>query len=346
MIATATGGTLARRRCRSAAIDGFAIDSRTLQPGDLFFAIVAARDGHEFVADAIARGAAGAVVVARLRVAADRAVRPIAGRDRGRRHDAALQDLGAVRAARIGGNGRRHHRQRRQDDDQGNDRDVPRRVGIAVVKNNGNLNNHLGLPLSLLELRHGADIAVMELGMNHAGEIRLLVGIAEPDVRVWTNVGDAHLGYFASRDAIADAKAEILEDAHGRRRAGLQRRRSARDGAHRRLRRPRDHVRRRRADGRRARRRRSRTSASTARGFGCARRHGDGRRARAAARPRQPVERARGGRGGARARACRSPRSPSARRTLAPVAASRRSRAARRTASRSSTTPTTRARRR
>jgi UDP-N-acetylmuramoyl-tripeptide--D-alanyl-D-alanine ligase len=53
----------------------------------------------------------------------------------------------------------------------------------------------------------------MELGMNHAGEIRLLVGLAEPEVRVWTNVGDAHLGHFASQDAIADAKGEILESA-------------------------------------------------------------------------------------------------------------------------------------
>ena len=49
--------------------------------------------------------------------------------------------------------------------------------------------------------------------MNHPGEIRTLVGIAEPDVRVWTNVGDAHIGFFASADAIADAKAEILEGA-------------------------------------------------------------------------------------------------------------------------------------
>ena len=53
----------------------------------------------------------------------------------------------------------------------------------------------------------------MELGMNHAGEISTLVAIAEPDVRVWTNVGDAHIGFFASPDAIADAKAEILERA-------------------------------------------------------------------------------------------------------------------------------------
>jgi UDP-N-acetylmuramoyl-tripeptide--D-alanyl-D-alanine ligase len=81
------------------------------------------------------------------------------------------------------------------------------------VKNTGNLNNHLGLPLSLLELRHGADVAVMELGMNHAGEIRTLVGVATPEVRVWTNVGEAHIGYFGSTAAIADAKGEILEAA-------------------------------------------------------------------------------------------------------------------------------------
>jgi len=84
---------------------------------------------------------------------------------------------------------------------------------LRVVKNKGNLNNHIGLPLSLMQLRSGPDAAVMELGMNHPGEIRTLVQIARPDVRVWTNVGDAHLGFFQSPDAIADAKAEILEEA-------------------------------------------------------------------------------------------------------------------------------------
>jgi UDP-N-acetylmuramoyl-tripeptide--D-alanyl-D-alanine ligase len=82
-----------------------------------------------------------------------------------------------------------------------------------VVKNKGNLNNHIGLPLSLMQLRTRPDVAVMELGMNHAGEISRLVEIAEPDIRVWTNVGDAHLGFFASPDAIADAKSEILQRA-------------------------------------------------------------------------------------------------------------------------------------
>jgi UDP-N-acetylmuramoyl-tripeptide--D-alanyl-D-alanine ligase len=87
------------------------------------------------------------------------------------------------------------------------------RAKYRVFRNKGNFNNHIGLPLSLIELRACPEVAVVELGMNHPGEVRTLVDIAEPDVRVWTNVGDAHLGFFASADEIADAKAEILEDA-------------------------------------------------------------------------------------------------------------------------------------
>ena len=85
----------------------------------------------------------------------------------------------------------------------------------TVYRNPGNLNNHIGVPLTLIELRSRPDVAVVELGMNHAGEISRLVEVAEPDVRVWTNVGDAHVGHFASVEAIADAKAEILERATG-----------------------------------------------------------------------------------------------------------------------------------
>jgi UDP-N-acetylmuramoyl-tripeptide--D-alanyl-D-alanine ligase len=82
-----------------------------------------------------------------------------------------------------------------------------------VIRNRGNFNNHIGLPLSLIDLRQRPEIAVVELGMNHTGEISTLVRIAEPDVRVWTNVGEAHLGSFGSVEEIADAKAEILEGA-------------------------------------------------------------------------------------------------------------------------------------
>ena len=100
--------------------------------------------------------------------------------------------------------------------------------------------------------------------MNHAGEIRRLVELAEPDVRVWTNVGDAHIGHFGSADAIADAKAEILEGAGPATLRRRQRRRPARDGARRGIRRPHRHLRprqRRPTSARRA----SRTAVSTAR---------------------------------------------------------------------------------
>jgi UDP-N-acetylmuramoyl-tripeptide--D-alanyl-D-alanine ligase len=230
MVAASTGGSLVSGRA-DRAFDGFSIDSRTVQPGDLFFAIVAARDGHAFVGDAIAGGARGAVVgpgflvrepLRPANVAAAEAV----GQATPLHSDAdpepvliqvadttrALQDLGqfvrresgATVIAITGSAGKTTTKEAIATLLSGRYR---------VTKNRGNLNNHLGLPLSLLELRHGADVAVMELGMNHAGEIRRLVEIAEPEVRVWTNVGDAHIGYFASRDAIADAKAEILEHA-------------------------------------------------------------------------------------------------------------------------------------
>ncbi len=215
-IATATGGRIAHGHAQQ-AIGPISIDSRTVGAGDFFVAIRGDRfDGHRFVTDAIARGAIGALVdnAAALALPQDGAggggVVPIVieAADTTR----ALQDVA---------------------------RDVRRRSGAKVVaitgstgktttkeiaaeflstryrvfRNKGNFNNHIGLPLSLLELRAGPEVAVVELGMNHPGEIRTLVGIAEPEVRAWTNVGDAHLGFFGSSDEIADAKAEILEGA-------------------------------------------------------------------------------------------------------------------------------------
>ena len=192
-------------------VTGFSIDSRTLTTGDLFFAIAAARDGHEFVGAASRRRAAG-VVVNRPVVMPDESdsfVIEVADTTR------ALQDLaryvrresGATVVAITGSAGKTTTKDV-----------IAALLGGAhrVVKNQGNLNNHLGLPLSLLELRHGAEVAVMELGMNHAGEIRVLVDVATPEVRVWTNVGEAHIGHFGSADGIADAKAEILEHAEAR----------------------------------------------------------------------------------------------------------------------------------
>jgi UDP-N-acetylmuramoyl-tripeptide--D-alanyl-D-alanine ligase len=192
----------------SASIDRISIDSRTTEPGDLFVAIAGERlDGHRFVGEAVTRGAAGAVIHRPLEAGAAPGL-VIEVEDTTR----ALQDLardvrrrsGTTVVAITGSAGKTTTKEVAA-------RFLARR--FEVFRNTGNLNNHIGLPLSLLELRRRPRIAVVELGMNHAGEIRTLVRTAEPEVRVWTNVGDAHLGFFESAEAVADAKAEILEEA-------------------------------------------------------------------------------------------------------------------------------------
>jgi UDP-N-acetylmuramoyl-tripeptide--D-alanyl-D-alanine ligase len=185
------------------------IDSRTLRRGDLFFAIRGPRfDGHDFAADAVAKGAAGVVVSDAHSAARLSGVPVFIVKDT----LAALQAL--ARAVR--------ERSRAQvvaiTGSAGKTTTKEVTAGLldaryATLRNRGNLNNHIGLPISLMELADGAQVAVLELGMNHAGEIRQLVSIARPDVRVWTNVGTAHLEFFGTPAAIADAKAEILEEA-------------------------------------------------------------------------------------------------------------------------------------
>jgi UDP-N-acetylmuramoyl-tripeptide--D-alanyl-D-alanine ligase len=203
---------------------GVSIDTRTLAAGDLFIAIRGERfDGAEFAEAAIGKGAAGVVVPrgwsATLRQAQGRPEQGGGAKASAARvvlevddSTLALQALGhAVRresgtkvVAITGSAGKT------------TTKEVTGEFLAAryrVVRNRGNFNNHIGLPLSLIELRQRPEVAVVELGMNHAGEIQTLVRLAEPDVRVWLNVGDAHLGHFESREALARAKAEILGDA-------------------------------------------------------------------------------------------------------------------------------------
>ena len=189
---------------------GYSIDSRTIQPGELFFAVKGERmDGHDFVAQALDRNAVAAVVrkdqLARYAVK----TRLIAVDDT----LGALQTLGsAVRrlwaktlVGVTGSTGKTTTKEA-----------IARVLStrFRVLKSQGNLNNHFGLPLMLLQLEPEHDIAVIEMGMSHAGEITALAKIAQPDIGVVTNVAPVHLEFFNSVSDIARAKYELIASLH------------------------------------------------------------------------------------------------------------------------------------
>src|ERR1700756_2757866 len=186
---------------------GYSIDSRTIQPGELFFAVKGERlDGHDYVHQALERGAVSAVVrkdqLARFTVktcllAVDDTL-------------IALQTL-ATAVRRIWG--------KPVVGVTGSAGKTTTKEAIAhvlssrfrVLKSEGNFNNHFGLPLMLLRLEPEHEVAVIEMGMSHAGEIRALAKIAHPDTGVVTNVAPVHLEFFDSLAGIARAKYELIE---------------------------------------------------------------------------------------------------------------------------------------
>lgn len=214
-VAAAMGGTLINGTGHEAdPVMGFSIDSRTLRAGELFFAIRGTRfDGHAFTGAAVQAGACGVVVSEPSAIPA--AFGP------GRRAPFIVRVDDTIEALqRLARYIRRESGTRVVAVTGSVGKTTTKEVAAEflsaryrVFRNRGNLNNHIGLPLSLLELRSRPDVAVVELGMSHAGEIRLLTRIAEPGVRVWTNVAEVHAAFFPSLEAIADAKAEILEGA-------------------------------------------------------------------------------------------------------------------------------------
>src|SRR5271169_4818734 len=162
-----------------ATVQGYSIDSRTVESGDLFFAVKGERlDGHDFVEQALSRGAIAAVV----------------RKDRLARYSnpagllavddtlVALQALAHLLA-----------------------------IKYRVHRTKGNFNNHFGLPLGLLTLEPEYDLAVVEMGMSHTGEIAALARIALPNQAVVTNVAAVHLESFDSIAGIARAKYELIE---------------------------------------------------------------------------------------------------------------------------------------
>ena len=204
----AIGGSLDGALAR--AITGVSMDSRTLAPGEAFFAITGERlDGHRFVAAALARGAAVAVVAdgfdrqdatgAILRVDEPlAAMRRLAGAARARSTARIIAVTGSV-----GKTGTK----------QG--------LALALAASGethaspASFNNHWGVPFALANLPLKARFGVFEIGMNHAGEIRPLSRLVRPHIALVTAVAPVHIGHLGSIEAIADAKAEIFDGLAG-----------------------------------------------------------------------------------------------------------------------------------
>jgi UDP-N-acetylmuramoyl-tripeptide--D-alanyl-D-alanine ligase len=210
-VLTATGGTAATSARRDQRFDGVSTDSRHVERGAVFFALRGPlHDGHNFVAEALRCGAACAVVErAPTAAPADCLIR-VGDTLR------ALGDLAAwtrrryaLRVAAItGSNGKTTTKEMVAAICAAAQFPLPH---TRVLKNDGNLNNLIGLPLTLLRLRGDEAVAVVEMGMNHPGEIARLCEIARPDFAVITNVGPAHLeGVGGTLAGVAAAKGELF----------------------------------------------------------------------------------------------------------------------------------------
>ncbi|MGH7013114.1 MAG: UDP-N-acetylmuramoylalanyl-D-glutamyl-2,6-diaminopimelate--D-alanyl-D-alanine ligase [Stellaceae bacterium] len=197
--AVATDGT----NTAAWSAQGVSIDSRSLLPGDLFVALKGPKfDAHEFVAAAFGKGAVAAMV-ARVMPGATKPLLAVADTQKG------LEDLGRAARARtaakivgvtgsVGKTGTKEAL-----------RHAFERQG-ATHASSGSLNNQWGVPLSLARMPQDTVYGVFEMGMNHPGEIDALTRLVRPDVAVITTIEPAHLGFFPSVEAIADAKAEIF----------------------------------------------------------------------------------------------------------------------------------------
>jgi UDP-N-acetylmuramoyl-tripeptide--D-alanyl-D-alanine ligase len=185
-------------------ISGWSVDTRTLAPGDLYFALRGpSHDGHDYVEQAIQKGAAGVVVDHPIEGVRNATVVPDTLR--------ALQSMARSARVRWGGQviGVTGSAGKTTTKDAIADLlSVEMKVGKTI----GNLNNHVGTPLSILRLPDDCQVAVLEMGMNHAGEIRALAEIARPNVGVVTNVGYAHTEYFDDGiEGVALAKRELID---------------------------------------------------------------------------------------------------------------------------------------
>ncbi|MGV7219958.1 MAG: UDP-N-acetylmuramoyl-tripeptide--D-alanyl-D-alanine ligase [Nitrospinales bacterium] len=190
---------------------GITINSRLAKPGELFFCIKGeAFDGHDFIDDAISKGVSGIIFSDKDKFSGKQVssenLFAIQVQDTLR----ALQDLACFH--------RKQHTLRVVGVTGSNGKSTTKEMIAAIaetsgetLKNKGNLNNHIGLPLSLFELNKAHEIAVLEMGMSAAGEIRRLAEIALPEIGVITNIFPAHLVELKNTRAVQSAKGELFE---------------------------------------------------------------------------------------------------------------------------------------
>jgi UDP-N-acetylmuramoyl-tripeptide--D-alanyl-D-alanine ligase len=205
-IAAFAGGTIAAGN-PDATISRISTDSRTLQAGDLFVPLRGANfDGHKFVEQAAERGAVGAMVEqkwsgsAPANFALIRVADTLVGYQTLAANYRASLPLKVI--AITGSNGKTSTKDF-----------VAATLArkFRVTKTEGNFNNHVGLPQTMLAANRDDEIAVWEIGMNHPGEIAALAKLAAPDVAIITNIGVAHIEFMGSREAIAEEKGALAE---------------------------------------------------------------------------------------------------------------------------------------
>jgi len=202
-IINATNGVLCQGK-KETTITSVHFNSTKIMPHALFVALNGGKnDGHDYIDQAIQQGATAVLVAKDMQVREHIAVIKVPDTEK------ALQQLAAYYRTRLnvpiiavtGSNGKT------------TTKDMIAHVlshQLCVHKTEGNLNNHLGMPLTLLQTKPEHEVVILEMGMNHAGEIDLLASIAKPTMSVITNIGDAHIEHLGSRENIAHAKGELL----------------------------------------------------------------------------------------------------------------------------------------
>ncbi len=204
-VEAATGGQAVACDPAAVAFERVTTDSRTAQPGDLFWALEGNRnDGHSYVADAIGRGAVACVVNANKVIAGHVPAVVVPDALQGLQDFARSyrQRMDALVIGVTGSVGKTTTRELLH---------FALSSSFTGCRSPKNFNNHIGVPLSLLEIAREHDFAVLELAASRRGEIRELANIAQPEVGILTNIGPAHLASFGSIETVAATKAELLE---------------------------------------------------------------------------------------------------------------------------------------